>query len=556
MRQSRGMTLAVALAATLTIGIAASSEMAIASAIASASPRAALSSSSTLTASPTDVAAGSTGTTMSLLYTAAAEVRGGVLTVRFPLGFSPPQIGSPTGPGYVSALPGTCPSAGATSVTGYRVSVALTCAAGQTVTIGWSNVTAPTRADADPFAAREQRYPGVATQPLINPPTVVVDPGPATALKTSAPHVMQAGCQAGTITVWAVDQFKNLATGYTGTVKVASDDPKAVLPPPYTFTTADAGIHLLPITFRLPNEVTYTVADSTNVLQAAAGKTLVDSPTSIGINPANGSVQIGATQQLQVTATFFDSSTCDISATAIYTSSKTSVATISSTGLATAVGLGTTAINVADGSTVQGTNLTVVPAGTTTGLTSDTNPSSFGQQVKLTATVTSATSVVPTGSVAFADNGVTLATVPLSGSVATYTTSALGVGSHSITATYSGDAKHTVSSGTASQVVNAGATTTTVSANGDGVAGHPVTLTAVVVAASGTPPVGPTGTVTFFVNGTQVGLPTNVDSSGTAVLNDSGADFATAGTQYAVTATYGGDANFGASAGNTTYTTS
>ena len=47
----------------------------------------------------------------------------------------------------------------------------------------------------------------------------------------------------------------------------------------------------------------------------------------------------------------------------------------------------------------------------------------------------------PGGTVTFADGATRLATVPLDGSgTATFTTSRISLGSHSITATYSGDA--------------------------------------------------------------------------------------------------------------------
>jgi uncharacterized repeat protein (TIGR01451 family) len=82
--------------------------------------------------------------------------------------------------------------------------------------------------------------------------------------------------------------------------------------------------------------------------------------------------------------------------------------------------------------------ITVTKAPTTTTLTSSLNPSSVGQPVTFTATVAGGA----TGNVTFADGATTLATVALSSGVATFTTSTLTLGSHSITATYSGDGTH------------------------------------------------------------------------------------------------------------------
>lgn len=98
----------------------------------------------------------------------------------------------------------------------------------------------------------------------------------------------------------------------------------------------------------------------------------------------------------------------------------------------------------------------VPPAPTTSVLQSSTNPSASGQPVTFTDTVCGAT---PTGSVTFADGGTTLGTGALapgggSGcSQATFTTSSLAVGSHSITATYSGDSKNAASSAALTQTV-------------------------------------------------------------------------------------------------------
>ncbi len=78
-------------------------------------------------------------------------------------------------------------------------------------------------------------------------------------------------------------------------------------------------------------------------------------------------------------------------------------------------------------------------------LVSSANPATVGSSVTFTATVTSSNN--PTGTVAFTDNGSTIAgcgAVPLSGSgntkTAACTTSSLSAGTHSIVASYSGDA--------------------------------------------------------------------------------------------------------------------
>ncbi len=82
---------------------------------------------------------------------------------------------------------------------------------------------------------------------------------------------------------------------------------------------------------------------------------------------------------------------------------------------------------------------TIGPGTATIALTSSTGSAVYGQPMTFVAKV--AAGNTPSGTVTFFDGGTTLATVALNGSgTATLVTSALAVGSHSITATYSGNA--------------------------------------------------------------------------------------------------------------------
>jgi hypothetical protein len=83
---------------------------------------------------------------------------------------------------------------------------------------------------------------------------------------------------------------------------------------------------------------------------------------------------------------------------------------------------------------------TVNQATTTTSLVSSLNPSTFGQGVTFTATVTPCYSASPTGSVSFYDGTTLLGTVSLDATGhGSFAISTLAVGNHSITAVYSGD---------------------------------------------------------------------------------------------------------------------
>ncbi|MGA2880751.1 MAG: Ig-like domain repeat protein [Bryobacteraceae bacterium] len=81
----------------------------------------------------------------------------------------------------------------------------------------------------------------------------------------------------------------------------------------------------------------------------------------------------------------------------------------------------------------------VAESQTTTSVISSLNPSTFDSAVTFTATINHTATATPTGSVTFKDGTTTLGSVTLSGGVAEFSTSALAVGVHSITAVYSGD---------------------------------------------------------------------------------------------------------------------
>jgi hypothetical protein len=176
--------------------------------------------------------------------------------------------------------------------------------------------------------------------------------------------------------------------------------------------------------------------------------------------------------------------------------------------------------------------------GTSTALISSLNPSQFGQSVTFTATVSGGTD--PTGSVQFFDGATLLGTVALAGSTATFTTSALAVGTHPITAVYGGDVNDPGStSSQVSQVVNAagaGATTTgLVSSLNPSLFGQTVTFTATV---SGT---SPTGSVQFREGATV--LATVPLSGGSAAFTTSALSVGT----HPIIAVYSGDADDAAS---------
>src|SRR6266536_359524 len=110
---------------------------------------------------------------------------------------------------------------------------------------------------------------------------------------------------------------------------------------------------------------------------------------SIAVTPANSSMAVGTTKQFTATGTFTDSSTQDITAVAVWTSSTPTAATINAQGLASSVVTGTTTIGAAFGSVSGSTGLTVSTAHLVSIAVSPVNPRiAKGTSIKFTATGT------------------------------------------------------------------------------------------------------------------------------------------------------------------------
>ena len=189
----------------------------------------------------------------------------------------------------------------------------------------------------------------------------------------------------------------------------------------------------------------------------------------------------------------------------------------------------------------------VQQARSATALTTSANPSTQGNPLTLTATVTS-DSPNSSGSVSFLDGSTVLGTVALAANGnASLSTSTLALGTHTLTATYAGDTDHTSSSSIAvSELVVRSSAITFTSNDNPSASGQSVTFTTQI---SGSGEVVPTGTATFRDNGA---LLATVPLSGS-----SAASFTTnalsVGT-HMVTVSYSGDSNFAATGAQLTQT--
>jgi hypothetical protein len=173
-------------------------------------------------------------------------------------------------------------------------------------------------------------------------------------------------------------------------------------------------------------------------------------------------------------------------------------------------------------------------------LTKGTNPSVVGASLTFTATVTPN---LATGSVTFFDGATIIGIALLSSGSATFTTSSLAVGSHSMTAQYSGDTfdNSVTSAALAHQVLAATSTSLAASLN-PSVFGQGVTFTATVTSAT---PGTMTGSVTFKDGATILG--SSVISSGKATFLTSALAANVPPLVHSITAVYSGNATYGTS---------
>jgi beta-lactam-binding protein with PASTA domain len=261
---------------------------------------------------------------------------------------------------------------------------------------------------------------------------------------------------------------------------------------------------------------TTTVVSSLN--PANVGQPVTFTATVIGNNPT-GTIQ------------FMDGTTVLGSPVTVGSSMGTlTISTLTAgTHSITAVYRGDTS-NAASTSSVFSEVINTTLATSTTSIVSSLNPITVGQAVSFTATVAGSS---PTGTVQFKDGSTALLSpVALSSGSATLTLSTLTVGTHSVTAVYSGDSNNSPSASSAySEIVNLHSTTTTVTSSlNPATTGQSVTFTATVTGAS------PTGTVQFFDSATALLTPATLTGGSASVTLSTLA----AGT-HTITAVYSGD---------------
>jgi hypothetical protein len=297
----------------------------------------------------------------------------------------------------------------------------------------------------------------------------------------------------------------------------------------FTTSTLTAGAHSIMASYggNSAYNTSTSSALSQTVNKASSTTTLASSanPSTYGSSVKfTATVTSGATG----TVTFKDGSTT--LGTGTLSSGKATFATSSLTAGSHSVTASYGGDTNFNGSASSALSQTVNKANTSTTVGSSSNPSAYGSSVTFTATISSTTA---TGTVTFKDGTTTLGTGTVSSGVATYTTSSLAIGSHSITAVYSGDSNYNTStSSKLTQTVEQTSSTTVSSSTNPAPANAPITFTAAVS------PSAATGTVTFMSGSTTLG--TGTLSTGVASFSTS----SLASGTYSITTVYGGSSTY------------
>ena len=357
--------------------------------------------------------------------------------------------------------------------------------------------------------------------------------GPGQSVTITATISSSGGTPTGTVTF--TDGATTLASGVAVTAGKAT----------FTSSTLSVATHTITASFTGTGGFTNS---SGSVSQSVSGTTTTAVTSSVNPSTSGQSITLtatitGAGTSVPTGTVKFTDGTTTLASAATVTAGK---ATFSSSTLAIGSHSITAAFTGTGGFTTSSGTLTqTVQIATSNSVTSSANPSNPAASVTFTATVTS-TNGIPQGTMAFKDGTTTLASgvaVSTTTGKATFSTSSLASGTHSITAVFTGNAGWLASTSTAiNQVVNATTTTTVTASPSPQTTGLSVTITATVTSSVGTP----TGTVTFKVGTTT--LSSNVALSGgkatiTSTALPTGTD--------TITATYNGATGFLTSTGTT-----
>jgi hypothetical protein len=370
--------------------------------------------------------------------------------------------------------------------------------------------------------------------------TLTASPNPSTLGQTVTLTAAVSPVAPGTGTATGTVTFRD-GTTVLGTATLASGSAAV------TISTLVAGAHSL--------TASYSGSTNFGTSTSAAVTQTVDQPsTTTVLTPTPSPSTFGQTVTLKATVAVVAPGTGTPTGVVTFKDGSTTLGTATlSGGIASfataALSLGAHSLTAAyggatnfSGSTSAVVTQTVNLPSSTIVLTSNLNPSVYGQSVTLKAVVSpvSPGTGTPDGTVTFKDGSTVIGTATLSGGAAITAVSSLTGGSHSLTAMYGGSTSFAAStSSVVTQTVNKASTATGLNVSPlSSVFGQPVTVTATVSSSS----VNMTGTVTFKDGAAVLG--TASVSGGTASLIVT----TLSPTIHLLTASYAGDANYSSSA--------
>lgn len=355
----------------------------------------------------------------------------------------------------------------------------------------------------------------------------------------------------------------NTITSYTGTVHFTSSDPAASLPADYTFTAADAGFHTFVASLSTPNAPggfqSITATDTAMALfTGSANYTVPKSAVSHFSIAEPGTATQGIAVSVIVAARDSNNNiVTNYTGTVHFSAPADPVAALPADSKLTN-GIGTfsitfntvTAVNVVVADTADGTifgesgsNVIAPPANpTSTALSVNVNPSTFGQLATFKASVSQSGGPPTTGTVTFTFDGQPGPTIGVDANGIAQAPVTLGGGSHTIFADYTGggSAHPPSSSMPLSSQVNPAPTTLAVSSSASpSVLGSKIFLTGTLSSA------GNLTTNDGFVTFMDGAVPLAVISPFNSVASF-GDTSLTLGS-HSITATYSGSASFAGS---------
>jgi uncharacterized repeat protein (TIGR03803 family) len=307
-----------------------------------------------------------------------------------------------------------------------------------------------------------------------------------------------------------------------------------------SFTTAALAAGTQTITAAFPGSSflkasTGSISQQVNVATPTIALTSSYNPSAVGVQLTFTAVLTGPFGGTPTgTVTFSENGTKIGSAVTLSAGKAVNYYTFSTVGTYTITAAYSGDSNFAGGSSSLSQVVILYPTKTT--VTSSASTSIIGNPVTFTATITQAQSKsIPNGEIVTFYNGSTsIGTGTTASGVATLSTTALSVGTHSVTATYAGDSTlQTSTSSAIQQVVKLNSTTVTVSSSlNPSTYPQAVTLSVKVTSAGPTP----TGTVIFYKNGSTA-IASETLSGGTTSYTTQGLQ---SGSN-SITASYGGD---------------